>query len=620
MKNWNEDQDLERAMLQTSLLFIKSNIKDSRASLFQKYILALIISGKANNVDEVLDCYQHAFPNNYIDKTQVDSALNSIKNMVSIDTNGIFVVKDKVRNEAESYLSNIQKDLDSIVDEVFLSVKNTYNKTIFNEKQIKSNIKECFEYYFRVASISFFGLDERKEVNEYAQIESIAKNNLNQQSDELFQQIVYSIGQVLDTPTDEQSKILEAMARMHVTSQIMNMDPMLANFKAVQLRSKTFILDTDVVLHAITKNAQHSKQYLMMLKQLINCGCKIYIPQEVIQEVYNHAEASLKRYPFVSHLIGKENKDAPKMLKNVFIEDYHNSILKEKKFSMDWKHYIQDYYDIEYGVAMTTDVIKDALGKDLKYGCLPDGANINPAEKESLYERVFEETQKTDKAYHREYEKNEDIANTDTIIYLSVKSLNENIREEKTSQLKADLLMKNYYFLSSSTRVHLCAKERNLDSRIICNPRELLAYLAEIGNIEKDKIKYTQLFDNPFMAYTAMIVKDDIDTLVKAGVDISGGKIVRMRYELSKEIHSLLTISNSDEYLAVYDELKSKGYSYTQIVTDVIENRYEDQKRIEQLKSELSEAKKTLESKEREIAKLRYEKRTLGKVPLRNKK
>ena len=47
MKNWNEDKDLEKAMLQTSLLFLKSKIKDSKAALFQKYILALIICGKA---------------------------------------------------------------------------------------------------------------------------------------------------------------------------------------------------------------------------------------------------------------------------------------------------------------------------------------------------------------------------------------------------------------------------------------------------------------------------------------------------------------------------------------------------------------------------------------------
>ena len=200
MKNWIEDKDLEKAMLQTSLFFRKARIKDSRASLFHKYILALIISRKAKNKEELLKCYQHAFPNNYIDNNQIDSALSKLCNIVSVDVNGMFIIDEKTQNESEEYLNRIQKDLDKIVEDVFISVKRSFTNIIPNENQVKTNIKDCFEYYFKVASISFFGLDERKEINEYEQIEFLAKNNLKGQSDELFQQIIYSIGQVINKP------------------------------------------------------------------------------------------------------------------------------------------------------------------------------------------------------------------------------------------------------------------------------------------------------------------------------------------------------------------------------------------------------------------------------------
>lgn len=619
MKNWNEDKDLEKAMLQTSLFFRKAKIKDSRASLFHKYILALIISGKARNKEEVLKCYQQAFPNNYIDNNQIDSALCKINSIVSVDVNGMFIIDEKTQNESEEYLNRIQKDLNRIVEDVFSSVKRSFTNKISNENQVKTNIKDCFEYYFKVASISFFGLDDRKEINEYEQIESLAKNNLKGQSDELFQQIIYSIGQVINKPNHEQSEILEEMARIHVTSQIMNMDPMLANFNAVQLRAKTFILDTDVVLHAITKNAQHSKQYKMMLNQLIKCGCKIYIPQEVIQEVYNHAEASTKRYPFVSELIGVDDEDAPKSLKNVFIEDYHYTKLINKDFSVDWSHYIQNYYDKDYGVTLITEEIKDALGNKINYCSIPNGAIIKPEEKDALYEKVLVETQKTDKAFHREYEKNEDIANADTVIYLSVKSLNEISQNGSSRNQQSDVLMKDYYFLSSSTRVYLCAKELGLDSKLICNPRELIAYLAETGNLDKDNMKFTQLFDNPFMAYTAKIVAEDIDTLLKTGVDIRGRKIVRMHFELSNEIQSMLTISNTEQYLTVYEEVKNKGYSFNKAVSNAIEDNNAGKKQIDQLVIELSKANKTIECQKNEIAKLKYLNR-VQKNPKKNKK
>lgn len=615
MKNWNEDKDLEKAMLQTSLLFLKSKIKDSKAALFQKYILALIICGKAKNKDAIVNHYKQAFPNNYIDDNQVESALKSLNTMVTIGENGDFEPNEKTRTDADTYLSNIQKDLDKIIDDVFASVKSAFKKSISNDKQVKSNIKDCFDYYFKVASISFFGLDESKELSEYTQIESLAKNNLNQQSDELFQQIIYSIAQVLGKPTEEQRKILETMARIHVTTQVMNMDPMLSNFKAVQLRTKTFILDTDIVLYAITNNAQHSEQYKMMLKQLIKCGCKIYIPKEVIQEVYNHAEASTKRYQFVSASIGIEDEDAPKNLKNVFIEDYHYTKLNQKT-SLDWKHYIQNYYDEKCGVAMMTDVIKESLGKDIIYGSIPEGANINPDEGKKLYEKVLEETQKTDKAYHRDHEKNEDIANADTTIYLSVKSLNDKMC---LANQKSDVLMMDYYFLSSSTRVYLCAKELNLDSKLICNPRELISYLAETGNIDKDNIQFTKLFDNPFMAYTAMIVNDDINTLLNSGVDVRGCTIIKMKYELEEEIQRMLTISNTNEFMDIYEKVTDKGYNYNKVVTDAIEDRNAGNKQIEQLVNELSDANKTIESQKSEIAKLKYLNR-VKKKPLKNKK
>ena len=615
MKNWNEDKDLEKAMLQTSLLFLKSKIKDSKAALFQKYILALIICGKAKNKNDIVNHYKQAFPNNYIDDNLVDSVLKSLNTKITIRENGTFEPNKKTKNEAETYLSNIQKDLDGIIDDVFASVKSAYKTSISNEKQVKSNIKDCFDYYFKVASISFFGLDESRELSEYTQIESLAKNNLNQQSDELFQQIIYSIAQVLEKPTEGQRKILETMARIHVTTQVMNMDPMLANFNAVQLRSKTFILDTDVVLYAITNNAQHSEQYKMMLKQLIKCGCRIFIPKEVIQEVYNHAEASIKRYQFVSASIGIEDEDAPKNLKNVFIEDYHYAILN-KKTSSDWKHYIQNYYDEKYGVAMMTDVIKGSLGKDIIYGRIPEGANIDPDEEKKLYQRVLEETQKTDKAYHRDHEKNEDIAHADTTIYLSVKTLNE---KKCMDNQKSDVLMMDYYFLSSSTRVYLCAKELNLDFKLICNPRELISYLAETGNIDKENLQFTKLFDNPFMAYTAKIVNEDINTLLKVGVDVRGCTIIRMKYELEEEIQSMLTISNTDEYIDVYEKVKDKGYNYTKAVTEAIEDRNADKKQIEQLVIDLSNANKVIESQKNEIAKLKYLKRAHKKA-INNKK
>lgn len=150
-------------------------------------------------------------------------------------------------------------------------------------------------------------------------------------------------------------------------------------------------------------------------------------------------------------------------------------------------------------------------------------------------------------------------------------------------------------------------------------PRELISYLAETGNIDKENIQFTKLFDNPFMAYTAMIVNDDINTLLNSGVDVRGCTIIRMKYELEEEIQSMLTMSNTDEFMDIYEKVTDKGYSYNKAVTDAIEDRNAGKKQLEQLVNELSDAQKIIESQNKEISKLKYLKR-VQKKPLNYKK
>ena len=57
---------------------------------------------------------------------------------------------------------------------------------------------------------------------------------------------------------------------------------------------------------------------------------------------------------------------------------------------------------------MTTEIIEEELGEKVVYGQLPKCSQIDNDEKSRLYEAVLEETQKTDKALHRDFEKNED--------------------------------------------------------------------------------------------------------------------------------------------------------------------------------------------------------------------
>lgn len=601
MNYWQDDKDLEKAMINSSLLLLKANIKDKRVLLFQKYILSLIFAGKVKKIDDVLSDFNKSHPNVYLDESQVWSALESLRKEKIIDygEDGVFVLSEKKKQEAETYTHEIQHELESIVNDVYEHVKASYQKTISQERQVIANIKSCFNYYFKVASLCYFDIESRKDVVELSKLAEIASENLKG-FDELRDQIIYSVGWIINNPNDAQQHALEIMARIHVSAQMMNIDPLLSKFKATQIKGKTFILDTDVVLHAITKNASCSKQYRMMIDQLKNCGCILYVPEEIIQEVYNHAEASIKRYPFVSNKIGVNDKDAPKLFKNVFIEDYHYRILAKNNRTGNWTNYIREYYDPKIGIEMTAEIIEEELGERIVYGQLPNSSQIDNDEKLRLYEAVLEETQKTDKALHRDFEKNEDIANADTIIYLTVKNVNSDVKKENKG--KKALLMNDCYFLSSSNRVHYCAKELGLESDVICNPKALLAYLAETGYVDREKIQFTKLFDNPFLIYTAKLVEKDLDAILNAHISLRNQHIVRMRYDLQDEIQKSLSITSAQEYQDFYKEVKSKGYPFEKPIEDIMESQNEDKKKIEELANRLSEAQQIIEEKDNQLA------------------
>ena len=162
--------------------------------------------------------------------------------------------------------------------------------------------------------------------------------------------------------------------------------------------------------------------------------------------------------------------------------------------------------------------------------------------------------------------------------------------------------MNDCYFLSSSNRVHYCAKELNLESNVICNPKALLAYLAETGYVDRDKIQFTKLFDNPFLIYTAKLVEKDLDAILNAHISLSSQHIVRMRYDLQDELQKSLSITSAQEYKDFYQEVKSKGYPFEKPIEDIMENLNEDQKKIEALVDQITEAHQIIEEKDSQLA------------------
>ena len=86
---------------------------------------------------------------------------------------------------------------------------------------------------------------------------------------------------------------------------------------------QTFVLDTDYILRALVVDAARSAAYQMAVKHLVNLGCRVVVPNEVLDEVLKHINASRKSFRYYEAAF--DTIDRGVLLgevANVFLEGY----------------------------------------------------------------------------------------------------------------------------------------------------------------------------------------------------------------------------------------------------------------------------------------------------------
>ena len=602
---FNEDKDLEAAMIKACSLFDAVKVQ-KREMLFHKKILVYILdpSKKTGSVDEIFQLVSKELSGFSFNRDLVNNAVNALKadEFIDVDKDGGVSLTEKTQAKSDQYISQQKSLFDKLVDSIFLDVKQQV--PIKNGLQVKQNIKNCIDYYIRVSCYKTLGVDEGKDLDEIALLQTKAVFHLGDNK-RLKEQILLSIGNVIAHPTEEQHTTLDTMARSLITMQLLASDPLLANFKHSVIGRKVFVLDTDFVLYLITDNGERSVQYKRLLKVLTNCNCKIYIPTEVLTEIFDHAEAATKKYNFVRSFIenGKEQW-VENGIKNIFVEAYYKN--RNANGEKSWHVFISNYYDKERGCKYTIDVVKECLSgyKNIFIGSMPYDNDIYDSDKEEdislrnqLFEKALEATHNTEKAGRRDEIKNETIARTDTKLYLSVRDLNIKERERNGNKdERADLLEYKYYVITNTFRIYPCAAELNLKEKVFCTPMAMMAYMVEAGFYDKNKPDVLSLFENTFFAYIANESWDDTKNILKTGIDFNGKSIVRLRYDLQDNIQKLLTaVPGSDDYKTNVSEVKNKGYSFVEPIeyTHNLEKQNADKdNRIAQLEAEINRLKK----------------------------
>lgn len=575
--------ELEDSMLKSILLFNSHKIKNSKKDLLPMAILSIIIYGNGEyTIKNILDILRERFALDYTNN-DILPHINQLIEKRHIE----LIENNKYKNCSSSgkdFFANIETETEELINEIIARITKIAYLGISKEVllAVKRNIRNALSTYFQLYGYSFWGLKQEEDVDVPNAVDVACKGL----SPKLGRALVGALADVINNPSKQEKEILEKWARAYVAMEVLNLDPSLRNFKLTKLCTKTFIIDTDVALNALTSKARYSVIYREMIKSLNNANCTISIPNTVIDEIQDHINAAKRRYSYNGTLWSDIPDDILETQNgNVFVEDYVK-LLRSGKPDLQFQTYIDNFSD-DNAPQLLIDKLKSVCGQNLHIMGKDEMVSINDEIKRTFAEEIENLTKMSEKGIKRESEKNAKIAEADALLYLTIQKLN---RDDNGNNKP---LSQKAYLLTTTRKTIECAKKLNIyDKNIICNPLALAPILQEIGLIEYSKFDPINLFENPFLTYTAELLWPQIEPLLKAGVELKYKDIHRLRIDVDANIDKILTCETLKEKAVEAQRLINRGYTFASdllAAQKAIEERDDQILRQETLIASLSE-------------------------------
>lgn len=205
-----------------------------------------------------------------------------------------------------------------------------------------------------------------------------------------------------------------------------------------------------------------------------------------------------------------------------------NNFLSDEEPLEFMKDLIKDQLRIEPGD-------KDILEVDSDYLC----------KREELATKIFLRTRYSDSDKWRTDEEIRALSETDAKLYLSVLSLNKDIK----SKQKGEMLRAKAYLVTGTTKSIKSAQEMNIHRNFVTRPELLINLLAEIGNFDDGKLEFVNLFENPFLAHILNRNWDMITNLSELGLNMHDKNLTNLKKELGEVYHKYLTHNAESELI-----------------------------------------------------------------------
>lgn len=606
---------LELALLKVSLAFtFNKNANKARKNIFGNLILSLMYSatGDGFTVDEIYNLYRSQIEPTFTNIEQIRAALDRLKSEKLVDLNDSkYRVSQTTLKKLEANVLVANQVTETLLEDIFNAVS-TVSKTAFSKQEqdrIKRNSQELLLEIFKFSGIElsnqFFKQNSfHFEISQIEHLTGIAKKGISPAVGEL---LIAVVANIFRSPTESQALIISSWAKAYLGVKIMNYDPGLKELQFSQFSKKIFVLDTDIVLNCLITERPSQAFYCQIIKDLLNLGCKVVIPTTVKDECLNNAAIAIRTYDFFRaslHSLSEEVVEAE--VRNLFVQGYYYYY---KQFKRSFGEYITNYFN---------EVNADEFFEEVIFQTLPEGVEIvnmesykiqiPQDESERLYSKLSERAKKAKKAIYRTDDQSKEIAKNDVLLYLTCLHLN------KQQSNPGRILGGKAYLLTQSLRYLKATKEIGIKDVVTTKPQTLVSILDLVGKSNISHKDHIRLMDNPLLIYSVESCWDDIQTLIKSGIDLEGKNIARLRWDLQTALHEHIAAyhnytenpeldSESDtkfqKWLELIDEAKKQGYKKLpeiEIFRNAIENAESDNENLIKQLGEVTSQYETLKN------------------------
>ncbi|MEQ9404713.1 MAG: hypothetical protein RIM99_14065 [Cyclobacteriaceae bacterium] len=605
---------LESTLLKCSLLFTFNSSADPiRKDLFDYTFLALIVSeDKEVSKTELIDKFNEKFGRK-LNSSELDAVLERLAKKKLVDLSGDSIVSTELAKEKlEGTLSRINASSEALVDDILSKAQEIISEKL-DKKTLgigRNNIKKSLSAYFSLYGLEYtdsahtvgkkFGFSDNPDLIQ------LIRKALPQKFSEA---IIYSIGEILKKPSEDQAEILTNWARAYLGVQIMGLDPKLKNIQSTQLAKKTFVIDTDFLLYCLVKDNHLSPLYLRVVDELVKMRCRVIVPESIVFEAIKHAEFSIRSYHYFKNSFDTiDDTVIEEKIGNIYVKGYYQAIQNGIVDSSEtgFKNYLDNFYDKEDPYNFFLDVIEQTFKGKVEILEITKllSTPLDQHKLEELTQAILKETNKTLKSSYRSNDENREVAKTDALLYLVLHDLNN-----LTAIDSGDIFNGTHYLITSSTRGLKCARKLGYNHNVIAKPNIIISLLERIGKFHASSEEIINLFENPYLIEVVNNSWDDIKTLVEAGISLKSKNIVRLRWDLGSEIKSFLDQQEnyeSDEEASEEDGVKnyyhfvksinSKGFELVPETKKIIET-------FEKLEKTIEEKTENQEQLEKEIGK-----------------